>query len=45
MNTKGGYIIFRIYYDIRMITLISEEWKDISSGIRSIVVSKLCKRN
>jgi len=45
MDTGKGYIRFRVYYDVRMVTLIHEKWRDTSSDTRSVVVSKLYKRN
>jgi len=43
MGSEGSNIMFRVNEDIQMISLISKERRDTSSGTRSIVVRELCK--
>ena len=40
----GSQIPFRVYGDTRMISFVSKERRYSSSGVRSIVVCKFCKR-
>ena len=35
---SGGNIMFRVYHDVRVVSLISEEWRDSGGSVRSIVV-------
>ena len=35
---SGGDIAFRVYRDVRVVSLISKEWRDSGGGVRSIVV-------
>ncbi len=34
--------MFRMNSDIRMVTLVGEEWRDSSGGVQSIVICKFC---
>lgn len=38
MGLSGGNIAFRVYHDVRVVSLISEEWRYSSGGVRGIVV-------
>ena len=37
---SGGDIMFRVYCDVRVVFLISKEWRNSSGSVRSIVVHK-----
>ena len=38
VGLSGGDIVFRVYCDVRVVSLLSEEWRDSGGGIQSIVV-------
>jgi len=41
MDTKGSYISFWVYTEVRMVVFVGEEWRDTSGSTRSIVIRKL----
>jgi len=41
---KGSNISFRVYKNVRIITLISKEQEDTNSSTRRIIVGKLYKK-
>jgi hypothetical protein len=38
----GSKISFRMYGDVRVITLVGKEWRNASGGIRGIIICKFC---
>jgi len=40
----GSNIMFRVNSDVRMISIISKEWRNTSSSTQSIIVDKLYKK-
>ena len=39
-STSGCEVSFWVYGDVRMVAFVGEEWRDSSSGARSVVVGE-----
>jgi len=41
MGTRGSYISFWVYTEVRIVAFVGKEWGDTSGSTRSIVIGEL----